>query len=1016
MKTSRPARFFIFTFLLNTFAQLCLVFLLFAPLIAGAQTPDTAQARREVENLLERNKAATSQKEFTEALRIIAQGEETAQNAFGKTSAEYASCLFYHGRTLQFSGDLNGAEPYYLEAQAIQEQHLAQTQPFYTSLLNNLANLYLNTLRFAAAEETLLKAMSIRDRNDPTYSRLLHNLGNLYLQTGKYDRAEQHFVTALTLRAQNPGKQSQDYVTTLNSLAALYHSIGRYEVADTLYRETLMLWNKKHPDYAAIRGNLAQLNIDMGRYDVTEAMYREVIAELGEQHDMYAISLNNLANLFQKTGRYDEAEALYHRVLALQESRQGKAHPDYAQTLNNLAALYVVANRHSEAEALFRDAMATREATLGKQHPDYAASVGNLANLYYFMRRYAEAEPLFLEALAIREKAVGEEHPNYIANLNSLALLYEAWNKPELAAQYFLSANKGRCALIERASRFFSEYEMLAYIAKYETEFHQFQVFAQQHPSPECTSAAYDNVLLLHGFLLENIRYLARAIAGADAGARATYDRWQATQRRLYAEYTSPVVDRNNIKALEAESEEFEKTLARSFRAFTAARRTPRWQEVRDHLLPGEAAIEFVRYNLHTPDPTNAFQYAALLLRPGYQTPLLILLCEEQQLEAVMTGSDHIGALASKVQNLYAARSGATTSLYALIWAPIEKALAGQTPNRIFYTPAGMLHRINLEAVAWDKSGRTLADRYPFVRLGSTREITTDRLTQNRKPTSAFICGGIRYDMDHAAISRANADLAVSMPDTAGSAIPVSVSDSTLGNSWRYLPGTTGTVLGLNDLLQKQAIPATVRLGHSVTEEAFKYIGQNGPSPSLIHTGTHGFFYDPQDAASPQKYPSAIEESVPVFKISGHPMIRSGLILAGANYAWEHKRSMPDLEDGILTAFEVTQMNLSNTELVVLSACETGLGDIKGSEGVYGLQRAFRIAGAKNVMMSLWEAPEKATQLLMDEFYKNWLQNNMSIREALQTAQASVRNFQDEHKVWLYQNPYYWAGFVLVGG
>ena len=135
-------------------------------------------------------------------------------------------------------------------------------------------------------------------------------------------------------------------------------------------------------------------------------------------------------------------------------------------------------------------------------------------------------------------------------------------------------------------------------------------------------------------------------------------------------------------------------------------------------------------------------------------------------------------------------------------------------------------------------------------------------------------------------------------------------------------------------------------------------------------------------------------------------MLRSGLIMAGGNAAWQGKQTLEGKEDGILTAYEISQMNLSNTELVVLSACETGLGDIQGNEGVYGLQRAFKIAGAKYLIMSLWQVPDKQTSLLMTTFYKKWLEDKMSIPNAFHAAQKELRSIG--------LDPYQWAGFVLV--
>lgn len=168
-------------------------------------------------------------------------------------------------------------------------------------------------------------------------------------------------------------------------------------------------------------------------------------------------------------------------------------------------------------------------------------------------------------------------------------------------------------------------------------------------------------------------------------------------------------------------------------------------------------------------------------------------------------------------------------------------------------------------------------------------------------------------------------------------------------------------------------------------------LGKGKPSPRILHIATHGFFL-----------PDTLQGQ------EEHPMNRTGLILAGANHAWARGKPVSDMEDGILTAFEITTMDLKNTELVVLSACETGLGYIVNNEGVFGLQRAFKQAGAKNLMVSLWSVPDKATQLLMTQFYQNCLDKNMSLRDALKAAQQWMRGQN------AYKNPYYWAGFVLL--
>jgi len=239
----------------------------------------------------------------------------------------------------------------------------------------------------------------------------------------------------------------------------------------------------------------------------------------------------------------------------------------------------------------------------------------------------------------------------------------------------------------------------------------------------------------------------------------------------------------------------------------------------------------------------------------------------------------------------------------------------------------------------------------------------------------------------------------------AGTLRSVSIDSTQRQSTWGYLPGTAQEVQNIQAKLQRKGLPLRLHTGHDATEEAFKQLGEGGQlSPRVLHLATHGFF-------SPD--PKAISRNMdgePVFKWSDNPMIHSGLVLAGGNHAWQQGRPLhPDLEDGILTAQEISQMNLRHTELVVLSACETGLGDIQGNEGVYGLQRAFKIAGAQYLLMSLWKVPDTETADFMEVFYGHWMEGDgtkTTIPDAFRRTQGEMRA--------KYEEPYKWAGFVLV--
>ncbi|MCB0644109.1 MAG: CHAT domain-containing protein, partial [Phaeodactylibacter sp.] len=387
----------------------------------------------------------------------------------------------------------------------------------------------------------------------------------------------------------------------------------------------------------------------------------------------------------------------------------------------------------------------------------------------------------------------------------------------------------------------------------------------------------------------------------------------------------------------------------------------------------------------------------ALVLKAGQEAPAFIPLFEEDELLALIQASEQSKSTA--INELYAARGGRpkqTTAkgLLELNWKPLEAELAAT--QRIYFVPSGLLHRINLGAVALDNH-QTLADRYELIQLGSSRQLVS-RSSGSRLPTKALLMGGINYELKEVEEVDSNPD-----------ALKFEVADinldhvdrSLLNGRWDFLEWTENEVQDIADVLRGTQVPVSVKTGDTATEDAFRLAGAHPPSPQILHLATHGFFFP--DPEMHLKEIEADPQGKSTFHLSEHPMIRSGLVLAGANHVWTGNEALPNREDGILTAYEISQLDLSNTELVVLSACETGLGDIQGNEGVYGLQRAFKIAGARYLIMSLWQVPDKETQEFMTTFYREWLEQHRTIPEAFRQTQARMRE--------KYKQPYAWAGF-----
>ncbi|MFZ1562013.1 MAG: CHAT domain-containing protein, partial [Saprospiraceae bacterium] len=520
---------------------------------------------------------------------------------------------------------------------------------------------------------------------------------------------------------------------------------------------------------------------------------------------------------------------------------------------------------------------------------------------------------------------------------------------------------------------------------------------------------SYDQALFQKGFLMNAARRLqALSITSTEASTIKNY--LKGYRRRLAAEYTKPIAERKGIAELEENANLAEKELARTVAGYADALRQVKWEEVKSGLKQQEAAIEFVYFEVGFPQKTDSMMYAALLILPGAEQPMFIPLFEEKELQKKMSKKitpQHQELVAQMYTRGLVPLGGNNNQegLYDLLWKPLDSLLAGI--KKIYYSPAGMLHQINFNAipVGYDANDEVLilADKYELVRLGSTRSIVVPDVTQINAANEMSLYGGIHYEIDTTLHTFTDSILHKNnnYPSNFTYALR---SVPNRGGAWNYLPGTEHEIAEIFSIGERAHYPISIYQGSNAKEETVKELGKGKPSPRILHIATHGFFF-PNPVINKEAHGLGATESI--FKLSDNPMIRSGLMLAGSNYTWKKGRPWRDgMEDGILTAYEISQMNLSNTELVVLSACETGLGDIQGNEGVYGLQRAFKIAGAKYLMMSLWQVPDEETKEFMIGFYKNWLEKKLSIPDAFRITQKEMHE--------KYTNPYLWAGFVLV--
>ena len=1004
--------------------------------------------------LLRRGRISIIKGEIKDAEKGLLEAENIHIRYLKETQDEYSAVLYALGAFVYYRTNDSLCESYLMRTKAVLEKTDKRKQVIYSRVLGALGNFYSFTGQLDQAEAIMLESINaieaMKGKENADYTLALDNLSLIYTKKNQFQKAIDILQESCAIKAKTLGVGHPDYANSVSLLGLNYTEIGAFEQAEPLYQKALSIVEAAYgqntlqyaqnlesvaifyitalddaekaeqflltarditrnlpdgntrPAYFNVTKNLASLYLEMGEFKKSESLYEEVqtfAAAVGTNNYDYVLLRINMGILYNRQQRYEAAEQVCQEVLAIEKKRTGTETQLYAQTCLVLGNSYSGQGAYAEAEKVLQESVDILARIVSKENLLYGESLTSLAEACQNLGQYDRAEQYYREVLQLQEKTIGKQHSNYLFTLQGLARLHDKRGKQSEAATYWLAYNQLARQLIEKSTSYMSEQQMLDYIKTFEAGIDAFHRFAQQHPTPQFCALTFDNSLLFNGLLLENARRISTEANRADSLTRTAYARWQNTRRYLAVQYAKPLMDRKRVAETEEEAQKLEKELTQRLTAFDGVRQAPRWQEVQKALRPNEAALEYVYYRTEFGD---GVKYAALVLLPGTGAPTFVPLFEEREITALFKNK---GARKSDYVNTLYANPAQTTgpqkNLYQAIWQPLETALAGA--KTVYFSPTGLLHRLNFNAIM-TKDGKPLGYLLNLVQLGSTRQIALPPPTTNSAPSSeAILFGGINYEPD----TLNNPPIEVKSPvkpDYAGTRGGLSFegADSTLrGGTWAYLPWTDKEVRSLQVILKQAGLRPILNRGSEASEEAFKSIGVGGASPRVLHLATHGFFFP-----DPQRLPEA-SPGEPAFKRAEHPMIRSGLILAGGNYAWKTgKPFRPNQEDGIITAYEISQMDLSNTELVVLSACETGLGDIEGNEGVYGLQRAFKIAGAKYIVMSLWQVPDAQTQELMTAFYTNWLSQKMAIPEAFRAAQKAMQE--------KYEHPFFWAGFILL--
>ncbi len=848
---------------------------------------------------------------------------------------------------------------------------------------------------------------SLAGTQNATYAQALSDQAGYYSRAGNYQEALRLGTEALHLRDSLLGQNHLDYAQSLNNVARYHSYLGNYMDAVRMGRKAMelkeQLLGKDHPDYAQSVSNLAGYLSRLGNYAEAIRLGEEALSirerTLGKDHPDYAQSLNNLAKYHYFTGEYDAAIELERQALAIREHIYGKMHPEYATALSNLADFYQKTGRTDEAMRYGTEALDIRKAVLGEDHPDYAESVSNLADYHFANGNTAEAVALEEKTISLQRSLLGEEHPAYAQSLCKMASYYSANGQQKEAENYaFMATDQYTKFILSTFAELTSNERDLFWMKVKPWFSNTILQLTERSSTPQMLSSAYNGTLLAKGLLLKSeLEMVNMLMESGDTTAVKAYRQLQADRLLLLRVYETPKKLRtHNVDSLRRLITKEERRLvkrSKTYGNYTQPLRVE-WQRIAKLLRPDDLAIEFVHYR----STTGVGRYAALLISSRSAHPDLVILMDDSELEAIPP------------KDVYR-----TPRLSQKLWQPLAPYL--EKAKRVFFAPAGEFYNIAVESLPlWDgEADQVMSDRWSLYRLSSTREIVLAREKHRVQKLTASVFGGMNYDTQ----------------TIASEGEEKYVHNDTQKGAAKYLPATKKEAEDIGDSFQAHDIPVVLHVGDRASERMFKSL--SGRSTNIVHIATHGFYWTDSEVKE-----EAMDERLQFLSMYGNmddadkALTRSGLLFTGANHALRGDLRQKRGDDGVLTAKEISLLNLRGVDLLVLSACQTGLGKVTG-DGVFGLQRGFKKAGAQTLLMSLWKVDDAATRLLMSSFY-NYLMQGVSKHEALRRAQHDLREMVIDTNVRkgrrafsarakrarknsmkkLYQDPYYWAAFILL--
>lgn len=947
-----------------------------------------------------------------EALKALELGKQAFKMIWKEKTdnLDYANYVLTLGEYHSQIGENENAINLALEAKSIIERNVGKIHPYYLTILDQLSNYYSATRQydksFLFASEEHEISCTLYGKEEIGYAKSLNSLALNNLELGNYEDFFNQEREVLNIYENIEGRNTLACATILANLAGAYSRQGKYAKAIQYQAESLTIkepyMRKEHLDYQNEMMLLANWYKEIGNYQEAVRITTEILNSLEGKEDItrkyyYIKRLNDLGEIHLDFGHSNKALETHQKAFQLLVNLNGTNTPEYARSLAFLS--YYLSNNNEDKKALETE----KKACLIYQtcheknsyHSEYILSLNKLSQYYFILNERGKARALNKKAIKISKEVYGDNYSKMDQLLENSFLLsvkikgeYQNWSKLQItkkSEKYFEElVNWGTIQLKKNLSELTAK-ERAQYFKQFTNLFYK-DIAALSTGSKRLIPILYNSILFSRGLLLNSDIQINKLIQESnDSTLLNTYYSFKSNKVNLKKLYATPVKDRKlKVDSLESVTENLEKILIQKSQAYGnyISKLETDYHDVQAALTDKDIAIEFIQFPID-----SIWCITALILKKGMKVPEYKLLFTESKLEEIPPTDYYT-----------------TTRLYQLIWELFQKYL--KNVKNIYFVPDGILHNTAIEYLPVD--GQTLmSDKYNLYRLSSTREVASKK--ERKVSNKAILFGGLEYDADFTDNNPASFDSAkIRLSDVSH--------DRTMGDSLscrggvQYLDGTEIEVENIANAMSKNKIPHQLFTNIAGTEETFKQL--SGGGNNILHIATHGFYWNQQEVNLRQQKLSFLNygNSENEGYAEERTLTRSGLLFSGANHILRNEYIPSNREDGVLTALELSQLDFRNLDLVVLSACQTGLGEIKG-DGVFGLQRGFKKAGAQTLLMSLWKVNDEATQILMTEFYQ-YLSQGSKKYDAFIKAQQYLRIYQNGK----YDKPEYWAAFIMLDG